>query len=472
MTNRTNYQTPVDKLLSFGNFYNDDNQWHNYIAELGLGSQHIPDLIQMALDRELYGADSDNLHDNPKHWAPVHAWRSLAQLHVEEAIEPLMQLFHEREDCDLVSEEMPKVFGKIGAVAILSLQNYLADPSHGLFPRITASNCLEEIGKQDSTGLSLSIKVLTQQLKLFKQNPEELNGFIVASLTHLRAKESARVIKSAIAAQTVPEDIAGTWDEIQQALGVTNDELQLFEDVAWEDKQQVNEQKLSLTEPKLAGSDDNLSPVVEVTTEEVHLFLEVTPEQLHSVCFEEFPSLEIEKVENLASKELQNKEEQVIRDPVSSVEEVVSEDMKKVETKIVSDDTEVGLSAPDLSSPVEAHTEDFNKVEEVNLEDVNPVSHPSPEEENTQEEQVSIANSEVALSDSNLSVEDASLENVDKVKDITDKAEKIRVKPEVLHPPEFKLAVEGLSTPKKSSQGFGKTSVSEGKSKKKKKKKK
>ena len=83
-----------------------------------------------------------------------------------------------------------------------------------------------------------------------------------------------------------------------------------------------------------------------------------------------------------------------------------------------------------------------------------------------------MADANPALSDPTLSVKNVSLDNVEKVEDITEKAEEIQVKPEVLHSPEFKLAVEALSTEKKSSQGFGKASGSESKSKKRKKKKK
>ena len=331
MTNRTSYPTPVDKLLSLGNLHKAKNQWHDYITELGLGSQHIPNLIQMAVDGELYGAESDDLNDNLNHWAPVHAWWALAQLHAEEAIEPLIQLFHEREDSDLVSEEIPKVFGKFGAAAIPPLRTYLADSSHGLFPRITASNSLEEIAKQHPNAQLQSIEALTRQLKLFNQNPEELNGFIVASLTHLQAKESALIIKSAVMDGTVPEDIAGTWDEIKQELGVTEDDLQLLEDLNLKDEQQVGVSD-AVSDPvssveQVVLEDESQEQVEDIDSKEQHSEEEiVNPQTISSVEQVVLEDESENKVEDIDSKEQHSEEEIVNPQTVSSVEQVVSED--------------------------------------------------------------------------------------------------------------------------------------------------
>ncbi|CDN12443.1 MAG: hypothetical protein HRU34_14115 [Richelia sp.] len=50
MTNGTNYQPPIDRLLTFGDCYGSRNQWSEYITELGLNFQNIPDLIKIAVD--------------------------------------------------------------------------------------------------------------------------------------------------------------------------------------------------------------------------------------------------------------------------------------------------------------------------------------------------------------------------------------------------------------------------------------
>jgi len=265
MTDGTNYQPPVDQLLSFGDCYGTTNQWHDYITKLGLNSQHIPDLIRMAVDDTLNGADSLS----QEVWAPVHAWRALAQLGAKEAIEPLMKLFHEWEDNDWVAEEMPKVYGAITTsdpwdnitdVVVCAIQNYLAEPSHGVFPRITSVNCLEEIGKQSKNARSQCIDVLTKQLKLFAQNPIELNGFIIASLIELQGIESASIIYSAFVTQAVPEDIVGSWDDVQQILGVNVDDLQLVTDVAVESE-------VRATDGATDGATDVVTDVTDAVTD-------------------------------------------------------------------------------------------------------------------------------------------------------------------------------------------------------------
>jgi len=52
----------------------------NYL-ELGLGPEHISDLIHMVADETLNDADSDDVAG----WAPMHAYRALAQLHTRES---------------------------------------------------------------------------------------------------------------------------------------------------------------------------------------------------------------------------------------------------------------------------------------------------------------------------------------------------------------------------------------------------
>ena len=75
-TNTSHYSPPVDQLLTYGEAHlSSPDKWPNYL-ELGLGPEHIPDLIRMATDEELNHADPDTLEV----WAPTHAWRALGQL--------------------------------------------------------------------------------------------------------------------------------------------------------------------------------------------------------------------------------------------------------------------------------------------------------------------------------------------------------------------------------------------------------
>ena len=95
-----NYSPLVSSLLTYGDG-RELRQWPDYL-ELGFKPEHIPDLIEMATDEKLNKGDPKSLEV----WAPVHAWRTLAQLKAEEAVEPLTTLLRmfDSDDDDFVGE--------------------------------------------------------------------------------------------------------------------------------------------------------------------------------------------------------------------------------------------------------------------------------------------------------------------------------------------------------------------------------
>ena len=60
------------------------SEWRDYTA-MGFTAEHVPALLRMSADPELNEADSDD----PRVYAPLHAWRVLGQLGVAEAAVPL-----------------------------------------------------------------------------------------------------------------------------------------------------------------------------------------------------------------------------------------------------------------------------------------------------------------------------------------------------------------------------------------------
>ena len=211
------YPPPLDKLLTYGDC-RELRKWPDYVSELGFGPEHIPDLIRMTTDENLTWADSDSLEV----WATVHAWRALGQLRAEAAIEPLMSLFDNLDEAgdDWVLEELPTVYGMIGPAALPTLSAYLADPSHGEFPRIAVTDCLEHIATEHPEARDECVAILTDQLERFEENQESLNGFLVGSLVKLEAVESVPVIERAFAADRVDESIYGDWEDVQVGLGL------------------------------------------------------------------------------------------------------------------------------------------------------------------------------------------------------------------------------------------------------------
>jgi hypothetical protein len=351
MTNRTTYQPPVNKLLALG------KQQCDYITELGLGSQHVPDLMKMAVDNELLGADSNST----EFWAAIHAWRVLGQLRVEDALAHLLPLF-DLEDNDAVAEEMPKVYGRIGEKAIPLLQAYLGERSHGLLNRTTAINSLEEIANQYQNTRSVIVATLTHQLEQFNQNSAELNGFIVSSLVNLQARESASLIKHTFDASLVAEDIVGSWDDVRESLGISDDnQLEEFHlvasqkvfEVAVEEVEEVEE----ATTPSLELHQDNstIEPV-----DEAEIVEQVT-----------LPSLELhqdnvadEPVEVVTADETQVPVE-VIKEATTPFVELHQDDnytVESVEEVITADNTQAVESeiVEEVTTPfVELHQDNF-----------------------------------------------------------------------------------------------------------------
>ncbi len=142
--NKASYQQPVGKLLTCGmNGWITPDKWPDY-RKLGIGPEHIPDLIRMATDEELNEANEQNTEV----WAPMHAWRALGQLRAVEAIEPLLGLLERLENDDWVHDELPDVFAKIGPAALPALTEYVADLSHAVSSQISAITSIEKIGKR------------------------------------------------------------------------------------------------------------------------------------------------------------------------------------------------------------------------------------------------------------------------------------------------------------------------------------
>lgn len=218
----TQYPEPVAHLLTLGAPSGFGGDWWDYPA-MGLGAGHVPDLIRMATDEALHGADSETAAV----WAPVHAWRALGQLRAEAAIESLIGLFRlvDDEQDDWVNEDLPRTMGLIGPAAIPALAAYVQDTAHGLWARIAASDSLAKIGQDHAGACDACVAALTGQLERFAENGEELNAFLISYLLDLGAVESAPVMEQAFAADAVDLSVQGDWEEAQIELGLLDERI-------------------------------------------------------------------------------------------------------------------------------------------------------------------------------------------------------------------------------------------------------
>lgn len=220
-----NYSPPVDQLLTYKEpGIEKAEDWPDY-SQLGLGSEHIPDLIRMATDQSLIEGEEED-EESVTWGGPIHAWRALGQLHAEAAIEPLLSLFQTQKDNDWVMEELPDVFGMIGPTALPSLKTFLADSSNDEWARITASTSIEKVGIYSPEARSTCIEILSNQMEaflakeMFVEDDYEVNSFLIVALTNLQAKEAAPLIERAFNADRVDESIMGDWMEVQYDLGL------------------------------------------------------------------------------------------------------------------------------------------------------------------------------------------------------------------------------------------------------------
>jgi PBS lyase HEAT-like repeat-containing protein len=234
----TIYTSPVDKLLTLGKPESSSpERWPNYL-ELGLGPEHIPELIRMAIDPEFRGpeAQEESEEEDPDFWAPLHAIRALGQLHAEAAVEPLVNLLAELEDDEWMFEELPSVFGMIGPLAIPVLTAYLADSSHDMYSRAYASNGFIEIAKWYPESRDECIAAISKQLEAFEENDYELNAFIIGDLARIKAVETLPLIERAFKADRVDEFVINL-DYVLEEFGLKEREvvespfLELFKEI-------------------------------------------------------------------------------------------------------------------------------------------------------------------------------------------------------------------------------------------------
>ncbi|WNZ22886.1 DUF1186 domain-containing protein [Leptolyngbya sp. NK1-12] len=211
------YSPLVDALLQLGEKHlRLRNKWADYAEVFGLTADHIPELIQMAIDQDLNWANSESLEV----WAPVHAWRALGQLKAEAAIDPLLSVFNQMEDSDWFREEMPAVFALIGPAVLAPVKDFLANPENAFYCRWTAANILVKLGKAHPEVRQDCIVALVERLEQFSKNSREFNGMIISCLIDLQAQDTAPQIERAYAAKWVDVSICGDWIDVQRDLGL------------------------------------------------------------------------------------------------------------------------------------------------------------------------------------------------------------------------------------------------------------
>lgn len=206
---------PVAKLLVIGEpKYSREFEWPDY-RSFGINAEHVHSLISIATNHELINLTDES---NPHAWAPIHAWRALGQLAAQEAIYPLLRLFHEVPDNDWVIEEMPDVFAMLGPAAFEALANYLSNPEYPPYSRLVAATSLMQMALIHPQVRSQSVDILADQLAEYDRNTPGVNGVLIANLVELEAVEKADLIQKVFAKGQVDRFIVGDWRDVKQRL--------------------------------------------------------------------------------------------------------------------------------------------------------------------------------------------------------------------------------------------------------------
>ena len=219
MSEANSYSELVRLLLMYGEA--DWQEWEDY-QSMGFKREHIPDLIRMATDQTLIVEAEE-----PEFWAPIHAWRALAQLDAKEAIDPLVKNFNlfEAADSDWLSDDLPRVFVKLGPDCVPALAMYLIDTRHETSGRISTGETLKDIAEEYPETRDQVKGILVSALELFEDNDEELNGFLLADLLDLKAVEAMPVIRRAFEADAIDITIAGDLEDAEIELGLREERV-------------------------------------------------------------------------------------------------------------------------------------------------------------------------------------------------------------------------------------------------------
>jgi hypothetical protein len=219
------FSDPVLALIALGEKSARVSEWHNYL-ELGITTEHIPELIRILDDIKDFWLDVD-VENAPESYAPIHAWRALGQLKVEQAIPSLMRLivWNEDEEADWLMEDVPVVLGMIGFASISPIRDYLLKPDKFEWASVTMAHSLAEIGKQNPEYRNACVEALQAGLEQYADNGETINAFLIDYLAELKAVEAAPLVERAYQADVVDISVLGDFEDFQILVGLLEKRL-------------------------------------------------------------------------------------------------------------------------------------------------------------------------------------------------------------------------------------------------------
>jgi hypothetical protein len=161
----------------------------------------IPELVTMVFDDGLL----DGWPGESASWAPFHALHLLGRLQAGEYAADLLALLN-REN-DWLSDQLPFVWGQMGAPAEAALRIYLDEPERAAVKRGLAMLGLKAIAEHYPKRRPDIIKTLINRLQTAPAAEATANGYLVYILNRMKAIEAKAAIDSAFAQKKVDRSI-------------------------------------------------------------------------------------------------------------------------------------------------------------------------------------------------------------------------------------------------------------------------
>lgn len=197
-----------------------------YVATCRVSVDDIPGLIRIArkwTDPDWPdGQGGFSIDEEKTELLPVTAWRSLADLEAHDAVDPLIDLLFELNDAseDWTLDELPCVFGRIGAPAIPSLMSLAGAVDAPEHLRSVAAIGMRYVAEYHHESRDPIVAHLTELLS--QASPEEIdfNTTLLCELVELKAVEAAETIERAFSHNLLDIGMMGDWEEVKGMLGV------------------------------------------------------------------------------------------------------------------------------------------------------------------------------------------------------------------------------------------------------------
>jgi hypothetical protein len=210
------YAAPIEKLIKLGE--PKTYGWLTY-ATLGVTTEHIPDLL-----RVLESPEFDALsREHPELWAPLHAWRALAQLGVLDLVSHLLARLDEfREDNwdDYLLSDFSQAVALIGPAALEPLIEWIEIPGNVGFSAWTVAGGIAAVGRAHPELRERALGVLEAKLRNWRDYSPEHNASLISTLIDIRATESIPLIREVMEAEAADETIVGSLEYVEYDLGL------------------------------------------------------------------------------------------------------------------------------------------------------------------------------------------------------------------------------------------------------------